>query len=875
MENAIVVKDLYKTFTTKATEGSGNNKLFNRSEKITRNVINGVSFNIGKGEVFGIIGRNGSGKSTILKMISMIMKPDSGVIDINGKVASILELGMGFHQDLSGRENIFIKGSMYGFTKQQMDNKVDDIIKYAELEDYEDLPIRIYSSGMVSRLAFAIMINVDADIMILDEILSTGDLSFSKKSRAHFSNMKSEGKTIIIVSHSIGTIRDMCDRVAWIDDGKVREIGRPNVVCGHYETELAESLEVISELAEAGVPASQNSLGCIYRDGINVEKNIEVARQWFERAAKYGNDDAKINLADLMVAEGKPEEYDVILELYMSAARKGNRDARLKLSRILTQEKSDISNKIVEDFVELLPSANPTIYYEYADLIMKSSWNNEERLKALEWYEKSAELGNINAMYQIAIMYRDGRGPKPDNAKFIEWLKKAAERGHVLSQLTLGNMYRDGNKVESDEAEAFMWYEMAAKKNNIDAIYQVAIMCREGKGTEINKDESDRWLRLYSEHDLFRQINILADSFSHCKNGVYDPQRGMKWYSVNAEHGIADSKYQMGMMLIEEGENTEERIVEAYNLFYSAAEDGHTNSAVQLSNMYGTDLVDEIALDKAIETMDNLAKGGNPWVANTIGNMYANGNVVNANGEKAIYYLEIAATSGLSGAINKLGEMYRDGTLVEQNIEKAVGWFKKGIIAGNPWSAISLINIHAADNVSKDTFDEALRGLKEMGRKGNAFAMRTLGNYFLNGIVVDSNPVEALYWYGMASKFGDLPSTHSLGLMYRDGNGIEKNTAEALSYFKFASERGYIHSMLETIRLNDASIDEETSNAALTSLEQRGNAGNVTASRWLGDLHLEGKFIPKDTEKAKYWFQKAMNLGDAHSRNRLKSLEQA
>ena len=338
-ENAIVVKDVCKTFTTKATDNDGSNKLFKRSEKITRNVINGVSFDVKKGEVFGIIGRNGSGKSTILKMISMIMKPDSGTININGKVASILELGMGFHQDLSGRENIFIKGSMYGFTKQQMDNKVDDIIKYAELEDYADLPIRIYSSGMISRLAFAIMINVDADIMILDEILATGDLSFSKKSGAHFSNMKSEGKTIIIVSHSIGTIRDMCDRVAWIDGGKIREIGRPNVVCGHYETELAESLEVISELAEAGVPASQNSLGCMYRDGINVEKNIEIAKQWFERAAKYGNDDAKINLADLMVAEEKPEEYDVILELYMSAARKGNRDARLKLSRILTREK--------------------------------------------------------------------------------------------------------------------------------------------------------------------------------------------------------------------------------------------------------------------------------------------------------------------------------------------------------------------------------------------------------------------------------------------------------------------------------------------------------------------------------------------------------
>ncbi len=186
---AIVIRDISKTFKTRA-DSSQEKGFFKRTEKITRNVINGISLNIKKGEVFGIIGRNGTGKSTLLKIISMIMKPDSGSIDIDGRVASILELGMGFHQDLSGRENIYIKGSMYGFTKEQIDERFDSIVKYADLEDYIDLPVRVYSSGMTSRLAFAIMINVDADIVILDEVLSTGDLSFSKKSSAHFSNMK-------------------------------------------------------------------------------------------------------------------------------------------------------------------------------------------------------------------------------------------------------------------------------------------------------------------------------------------------------------------------------------------------------------------------------------------------------------------------------------------------------------------------------------------------------------------------------------------------------------------------------------------------------------------------------------------------------------
>ena len=188
-ETAISIENVSKTFTTRSDAGK-EGRFFKKNTKKTRNVINEICLDIKKGEVFGIIGRNGSGKSTLLKMISKIMNPDAGTIKTYGRVASILELGMGFHQDLSGKENVYIKGSMYGFTKEQIDERLNDIVRYAELEDYIDLPVRIYSSGMASRLAFSIMINVDADILILDEILSTGDLAFSKKSKAHFFNMK-------------------------------------------------------------------------------------------------------------------------------------------------------------------------------------------------------------------------------------------------------------------------------------------------------------------------------------------------------------------------------------------------------------------------------------------------------------------------------------------------------------------------------------------------------------------------------------------------------------------------------------------------------------------------------------------------------------
>ena len=869
-ENAVSVRNVCKTFTTRA-DSNHERRLFRRSEKVTRNVIDDVSFDIRRGEVFGIIGRNGSGKSTLLKMISMIMKPDSGTIEINGRVASILELGMGFHQDLSGKENIYIKGSMYGFTREQIDERLDGIVKYAELEDYIDLPIRVYSSGMTSRLAFAIMINVDADIVILDEVLSTGDLAFGTKSRAHFSNMKSRGKTIVIVAHSMATMRDMCDRVAWIDGGKIKELGPPNVVCGHYETELSESLEVITELAESGVPASQNTLGCMYRDGASVERNLELAIYWFEEAVKRDNDEAKINLADMIVSGVKTDDRERALDLYMSAAQKGNRDARAKLSRLLTKEKADVGKELIDDFKKLLLTENPQLYYEYGDLLMKTAWNNEDRTEALEWFQKSSDGGNINAMYQIAIMYRDGNGPKRDSIKHVEWLKKAAENGHAQSQLMLGNMYRDGVKVESDESEAFKWYRMAAENNNPDAIYQVAMMYRDGKGVDKNKDESNRWLRLYSEHNLFRQINVLADSFSHAKNGVHDPEIGMKWYSVNSEHNDANSKYQMGLMLSEgDGKN----IPEAVSFLNSATDNGHLSSAILMLNLYGLGLADDSAFETAVRSIDDIVKKGNSWAANVVGNMYASGNIVQTDGKKAVEYLQAAAVSGTPASMHKLGEMYRDGTVVEQNLEESVRWFKEGMRAGSMWSAVSLVNMFGAGTADKETFDAALKALENMCITGNVSAMRTLGSFYRNGTVVKPDSEKALHWLKTASRFGDSASKHMVGEIYRDGKGVEKNAPEALKWFMSAAEQGNMHSALAIIRMHDAKqADEESFEYAFKRIEQLADGGNVTAIRTLGTMYLEGKSVTKDIEKAKEWFKKSAILGDVFSHNKLKSLE--
>lgn len=187
-KNAIEIRNIVKTFKIEVEDPEKKGGILNRNhtKTIENKVLDGITLDIRKGDVLGVLGRNGSGKSTFLSMIARIMEPDSGTIECSGKVASILELGMGFHCDLSGRENIYLKGQLYGFSKDEIDCKIEKIIDYAGIKEYVDNPVRTYSSGMMGRLAFAIMINVESDIMLVDEVLSVGDSAFETKAKEHF-----------------------------------------------------------------------------------------------------------------------------------------------------------------------------------------------------------------------------------------------------------------------------------------------------------------------------------------------------------------------------------------------------------------------------------------------------------------------------------------------------------------------------------------------------------------------------------------------------------------------------------------------------------------------------------------------------------------
>jgi len=196
--------------------------------------LNGVSFEIKKGEVVGIIGRNGSGKSTLLKIVSGIMKPTGGCVECNGIIAPMLELGSGFDMDLTGRENVFLNGAILGYGKDFLTEKFDEILEFSELGDFIDVPIRNYSSGMMMRLAFSVATLVDPDILIVDEILAVGDAAFQEKCQRRMAEMMGGGTTVLIVSHSIEQIRELCTKVIWLDGGKMKMIGKAEDVCDCY-----------------------------------------------------------------------------------------------------------------------------------------------------------------------------------------------------------------------------------------------------------------------------------------------------------------------------------------------------------------------------------------------------------------------------------------------------------------------------------------------------------------------------------------------------------------------------------------------------------------------------------------------------------------
>lgn len=277
-ENAIEVRDVTRSFKIYLDRGKSIKEfaLFRKRRTYEkREVLKGISLEVGVGEAVGLIGHNGCGKSTTLKILTRILYPETGSVEVKGRVSSLIELGAGFHPDMSGRENIYTNASIFGLTRKEIERRVDDIIAFSELEEYIDNPVRTYSSGMYMRLAFSVAINVDADVLLIDEILAVGDANFQMKCFDKLKEIKSNGTTIVIVSHSLEQIEQICDRSFWIHDGIVKAQGRPKEVHAAYLDYMDEKRK---ELEKKEVER-QIALG-------NIETE-EATKRWGNGEAKY------------------------------------------------------------------------------------------------------------------------------------------------------------------------------------------------------------------------------------------------------------------------------------------------------------------------------------------------------------------------------------------------------------------------------------------------------------------------------------------------------------------------------------------------------------------------------------------------------------
>lgn len=241
--NAIEVRNMSKQFKVEYDKANTlKTKLifWNRKKPEFHQVLKNINLNIKKGETVALIGVNGSGKSTLLKLMTKIIYPTKGTIETDGKLTSLLELGAGFHPDFTGRENIYFNASIFGLTKKEIDARIDDIIEFSELGEFIDNPIRTYSSGMYMRLAFSVAINVDAEILLIDEILAVGDQHFQEKCYNKLRELRDSNKTIVIVTHSLEIVKDLCTRVIWIYKGELRLDGDPTYVVDEYLEQVAQ-----------------------------------------------------------------------------------------------------------------------------------------------------------------------------------------------------------------------------------------------------------------------------------------------------------------------------------------------------------------------------------------------------------------------------------------------------------------------------------------------------------------------------------------------------------------------------------------------------------------------------------------------------------
>lgn len=324
-QNAIEVRSMSKQFKIdyeKASTLKEKILFWKKGHTEIHQVLKDINLNIKKGETVALIGTNGSGKSTLLKLMTKIIFPNEGTIKTDGKLTSLLELGAGFHQDFTGRENIYFNASIFGLTRKEIDKRINEIIEFSELGEFIDNPIRTYSSGMYMRLAFSVAINVDAEILLIDEILAVGDQHFQTKCYNKLKELKASGKTIVIVTHSLDVVKDLCNRAVWIYKGELRLDGDPIYVIDEYLKQVA--IDHKEEKKKAIQSGKHEFKGVVFIDSPKDFAKIELSRKHTNFIGWQISDDERavlnvlIDNIELLEIErtSRKDVYDAYLESY-------------------------------------------------------------------------------------------------------------------------------------------------------------------------------------------------------------------------------------------------------------------------------------------------------------------------------------------------------------------------------------------------------------------------------------------------------------------------------------------------------------------------------------------------------------------------------
>ena len=381
--------------------------------------LNDVSFEVKKGNTIGLIGKNGSGKSTLLKMINRTMFPDKGKITINGKIASLIELGAGFHPELSGRENIYNNATIFGFSKEEIDKRLPEIIEFSELEEFIDNTLRTYSSGMYARLAFSVAIHVDADILLVDEILGVGDINFQAKCANKIYEMKRNGTTIILVTHDMSTIDRLCDYAVWLDHGKKIAEGSPKEIQNAYLKYMAEEQEERQKIEEtkAKVEEKEKNIKVEEKD---VRKKITHLGEHFGNGnviftscklldekgvdRRSFNTGQKVKLQVEYLCQVDPADLQVNIGFEISSTQGiyiyGTNTSREGYKKVRLQKKGIIEVEL--ENLRLLPG-DYNIGIAIADLEEKASYDHYRSITQFKMYSNIHDVGIVRLEHNFIV----------------------------------------------------------------------------------------------------------------------------------------------------------------------------------------------------------------------------------------------------------------------------------------------------------------------------------------------------------------------------------------------------------------------------------------------------------------------------------------